>query len=100
WVGLGADARAAIDLLPLTDRIALSRNTTLPTTLRLDIALTGFARAVQIQDDRGIDMLATDLAIFLPQMQQDMRAIAATPPGPAKSFAEYFAMAKIPGLRP
>lgn len=100
WVGLGADARAAIDLLPLTDRIALSRNASLPTALRLDIALTGFARAVQLQDDRGIVMLATDLAVLLPQLRQDWRTIAAAPPGPARRFAEYFVMAKIPGLRP
>jgi hypothetical protein len=100
WVGLGADARAAIDLLPLADRIALSRNETLPAALRLDIALTGLARAVQLQDDRAIDMLAADLAAYLPQMRQDLRAIGAASPGPAKRFAEYFVMAKIPGLRP
>jgi hypothetical protein len=99
WVGLGADARAAIDLLPLADRIALSRNPSLPTALRLDIALTGFARAVQLQDGRGIDMLATDLATYLPQLRQDLQAIAAAAPGPAKRFAAYFVMAKIPGLR-
>jgi len=100
WLVLGADARATIDLLPLADRIALSRNTAIPSALRLDIALTGFARAVQLQDDRAIDMLATDLATYLPQLRQDWRAIAAAPAGPAKRFAEYFVMAKIPGLRP
>jgi hypothetical protein len=100
WVGLGADARAAIDLLPLADRIALSRTAALPATLRLDIALTGFARAVQLQDDGAIDLLAADLAASLPQMRQEMRAVAAAPPGPARRFAEYFVMAKLPGLRP
>jgi hypothetical protein len=99
WVMLGADTRAAIDLLPLADRIALSRNAAIPTTLRLDIALTGFARAVQLQDEQGIGTLATDLAAALPQLREDIRAIAAAPPGPARRFAEFFVMAKIPGLR-
>jgi hypothetical protein len=100
WLGLGADARAIIDRLPLADRIALSRNPGLPEALRLDIALTGFARAVQLQDDRTIDMLAANLVGHLPQLAEEWRTIARTAPGPARRFAEYFAMAKLPGLRP
>lgn len=99
WVGLGADARAIIDRLPLEARIALSRSTALPEPLRLDIALTSFARAVQLQDDRAVDNLARDLMTLLPQMRRDWQRIAGTGPGDAKRFAEYFAMAKIPGLR-
>lgn len=100
WVGLGADARAIIDRLPLPERIALSHDATLPAQLRLDIALTSFPRAVQLQDTGAIEELARDLAIALPQMSADFRAILATPPGPDQRFAEYFVMAKIPGLRP
>lgn len=99
WVGLGPDARAIIDRMPLADRIALSRSPALPEPLRLDLALTGFARAVLMRDEAAIDGLAGDLARLLPQMRSDWRAIPALPPGPAKRFAEYFAMAKIPGLR-
>ncbi len=99
FVGFGPDARALIDRLPLNDRIALSRSPQLPTELRLDLALTGFARAVQLQDDAAIDALATELSTRLPQLREDMRTIAAAPPGPAKRFAEFFVMAKLPGLR-
>jgi len=99
WVGLGADARAIIDRLPIETRIALSRSTALPEPLRLDIALTGFARAVQLRDDRAVDDLARDLTALLPQMRRDWQSIAGARPGEAKRFAEYFAMAKIPGLR-
>jgi hypothetical protein len=53
---------------------------------------------VQLQDDAAVDGLARDLARLLPQMKGDWTAIAATPPGPAKRFAIFFAMAKIPGL--
>jgi hypothetical protein len=99
WVGFGADARAIVDRLPLADRIAFSRSAPLPRELRLDVALTSFARAVKLQDDGAIDGLARDLARLLPQMRREWRTIAASRPGPAKRFAEYFAMAKIPGLR-
>ncbi|HYI41988.1 MAG TPA: hypothetical protein VE053_16890 [Allosphingosinicella sp.] len=99
WVGIGADARAIIDRLPLDSRIALSRSGTLPAPVRLDIALTNFARAVQLRDDRSADMIAGDLAALMPQMRRDWQSIAAARPGDAKRFAEYFAMAKLPGLR-
>ncbi|MET1112169.1 MAG: hypothetical protein ABWX67_11645 [Allosphingosinicella sp.] len=99
WVGLGADARAIIDRLPLEARIALSRSPALPEPLRLDIALTSFARAVQLQDDRAVDRLAGDLATLLPQMRRDWQSIAKARPGDGKRFAEYLAMAKLPGLR-
>lgn len=99
WVGLGADARAIIDRLPLPQRIAISRNARFPAQIRLDLALTSFARAVQLQDNVSIDRLAADLAGLLPQLRGDWRAIARARPGPAKRFAEYFVMAKLPGLR-
>jgi hypothetical protein len=99
WVALGSDARAIIDRLPLDARIALSKSPELPAPLRLDLALTNFARAVQFRDDRAADKIVGDLASLLPQMRAEWQAIAAARPGEAKSFAEYFAMAKLPGLR-
>lgn len=99
WLGWGDDARAVIDRMPLAQRIALSRDRTLPDALRLDLALTSFARAVQLRDDPAIDALAGDLAGLLPQLRDEWRAIPAARPGPAKRFATLFAMAKIPGLR-
>lgn len=99
YAGFGPDARALIDRLPLKSRLALSRMSLLPRELRLDLALTGFARAVQLQDEPTVEALARDLAVLLPQMRADWRAIAAARPGPARRFAEYFAMAKLPGLR-
>lgn len=98
-IGFGEDARAIIDRMPLDQRIALSRNPALPTHLRLDVALTSFVRAVQLQDDAAIDGLARDLAKTLPQLKTDWARIAATAPGPDKRFAEFFVLAKIPGLR-
>ncbi|MEA3034227.1 MAG: hypothetical protein QOH86_2243, partial [Sphingomonadales bacterium] len=61
WFAFGPDARAIADRLPLDQRIRLSRQSSLPAALRLDIALTSFARAVQLQRDSAIDALARDL---------------------------------------
>ena len=97
--GFGPDARAVIDRLPLRQRVAFSRLRTLPRELRLDLALTNFARAVQLQDDRATEAMANDLTVLLPQLRQDWRRIATARPGPARRFALAFAMAKLPGLR-
>ncbi|MEO7827075.1 MAG: hypothetical protein ABIR60_08050, partial [Allosphingosinicella sp.] len=63
WVGLGADGRFIIDRLPLDARIVLSRSPELPAAVRLDLALTNFARAVQLRDDGAADQIAGDLAL-------------------------------------
>ncbi|WP_445193544.1 hypothetical protein ACT009_06610 [Sphingomonas sp. Tas61C01] len=99
FVGFGAEARAIIDLLPMGRRVALAGDAAIPAPLRLDIALTGFARAVQVQDDAAIDRLAGLLVTLLPQIADDWRRIAVTRPGADKRFAEFYAMAKIPSLR-
>jgi hypothetical protein len=97
--GLGEDAVALIDRMPLADRIALSKDQSLPSLIRMDIALTSFARAVQLQDDAAVDELAVELEPLLPQMADDFGRIPATKPGPEKRFAVGMIMAKIPGLR-
>jgi hypothetical protein len=98
--GLGQDALAAIDRAPLATRIALSRDKRLPRLLRLDLALTSYGRAVQLQDDAAIDGLARDLSGLLPLMAQDFQGVAAARAGPDKRFAEFLVLAKIPGVRP
>ena len=98
-VGFGEDARALIDRAPLAERIALSRAPVLPARLRLDIAMTSYARAVQLQDNAAIDALARELQGLLPLMATEFRAIPAARPGPDKRFAEFLVLAKIPGVR-
>jgi hypothetical protein len=98
-VGLGPDARAVIDRLPLAQRLALIDAPHLPDAIRLDIALTDYVRAVQLQDDAAIDLCAKRLTTLLPQIADDWRRIATIPPGAAKRFAEVFVMTKIPSLR-
>lgn len=97
--GLGEDARAVIDRMPLSLRLALASASSLPAKLRLDIALTNFTRAVQLQDNAAIDASARVLTSLLPQLAADWRALLAAKPGPDKRFAAFFILAKVPGLR-
>jgi hypothetical protein len=98
-LGFGEDARAIIDRMPLTMRAAVARDRTLPPELRLDVALTSFARAVALRDDGIADQMASDLVLLLPQLRADWQRIVASR-GSTKRYAQLFAMAKLPGLRP
>jgi len=98
-LGFGEDARAVIDRLPLAQRIALSRDRRLPAQLRLDVAITSYARAVLLQDHAAVDGLAADLSELLPQLTPEWRRIRATPVGSTKRFTEFFVLAKVPGVR-
>ena len=97
--GLGEDARAVIDRMPLAQRLRLAEDKGLPDLIRRDIALTNFARAVALQAPPAIDRSARLLVGLLPVMADDFLRVAATPPGPDKRFAEFFVLAKLPGLR-
>jgi len=96
--GLGPDAMALIDRMPLAERAALVTDTDLPTALRLDIALTTWTRAVLEQDDGQINALSVALEPLLPAEKTNLATVAKTPSGPAKRFAEFFIMAQMPGL--
>jgi len=97
--GFGEDARAVIDRLPLKTRVALGRDAQIPAKLRMDIALTNYARAVALGDHATVDSLTTDLEMLLPQLAAEWRGIRATPVGPDKRFRELFVLAKVPGMR-
>lgn len=97
-VALGPEAKAILDRLPLRSR--MTAGTGLPRDLRLDLALTNYGRAVQLQNNPAIDRLAGELAVLMPAIRRDWLTIRNTRPGPAKRFAEFFVLAKIPGVSP
>ena len=97
--GVGDDARYLIDRMALSTRVALGGMATVPAPIRIDIALTSFARAVLLHDDPTIDALAGSLGSLLPVMAADFAAVTKARTGPDKLFAEYLVFAKIPGLR-
>ncbi len=98
-VGLGEDARAILDRAPLATRMTVAEDRRIPPTLRLDLALTSYGRAVALQDDAAIDRTAGLMAGLLPLMAADFRSVVAAKPGADKRFAEFFVLAKIPGVR-
>lgn len=94
WAG-----QVLVDRMTLPDRMAFGEAPGLPAQMRLDVTLTNYARAVQLQDNAAIDGLAQKLAVRLPAMAADFRRVAVPAPGPDKRFAELLVFAKIPGLR-
>lgn len=98
-VGLGDEARAVLDRLPLPQRMSAAADPRLPPRLRLDLDLTNFARAVDLQDAAAIDAVSSRLEALLPLMAADFASIRKARPGADKRFAEFFVLAKIPGLR-
>ncbi|HLK24955.1 MAG TPA: hypothetical protein VKT30_09875, partial [Caulobacteraceae bacterium] len=97
-VGLAPDAMALIDRMPLDQRAALVTDKTLPETIRLDIGLTTWTRAVLEQNDGQIDALAAELETLVPLEKANFATVVKSAPGPAKRFAEFFIMAQMPGL--
>ena len=85
--GLGEDARAIVDRASLDIRQSLAHDRQLPAKLRLDIALTNYGRAVQLQDDAAIDASARELVGLLPLMAEQFCAVMRSRPGPDKRFA-------------
>ncbi len=97
--GLGDDARYLVDRMALANRLALGRDPALPAPIRLDLALTSFARAVLVHDEASVDALCPQLQALLPAMAAEFAAIPASRGGADRQFAEYLVFAKIPGLR-
>ena len=97
--GLGEDARAVIDRAPLDVRLALACDPRLPAKIRLDLALTSYGRAVQLQDPAAVDAAARLLVPLLPPMAGPFRGVLEARPGADKRFAEFLVLAMIPGVR-
>lgn len=97
--GLGDDASYLIDRMALAPRIALGNDPALPAPIRLDLALTSFARAVLLRDAAAVDALSRQLQVLLPVMAAEFAAIPTAPRGADRQFAEFLVFAKIPGLR-
>ena len=97
--GMGDDARYLVDRMALAARMALSGDPALPAPIRMDIALTSFARAVLIHDDPAADRMAMALQGLLPAMAAEFAAIPKAAKGDDKLFAQFLIFAKIPGLR-
>ena len=97
--GLGDDASYLIDRMALSSRMALGSEPSLPAPIRLDLALTSFARAVLLRDAAATDALSRQLQLLLPALSAEFAAIPAASAGADRQFAEYLIFAKIPGLR-
>jgi TolA-binding protein len=98
-IGIGENARLIIDRMPLSMRMALAEDRSLPPPLRLDIALTSWVRATLLQDDTAVNAMTRRLKPLLPQLSDNWDGVLAARTLADRRVAEAFVLAKLPGAR-
>jgi hypothetical protein len=98
-IGIGENARLIIDRMPLSMRIALAEDRSLPSPLRLDVALTTWVRAALLQNDHAVNAMTRCLKPLLPQLSDNWDRVLAARTLADRRVAEAFVLAKLPGAR-
>jgi len=93
----GPGAALAIDRMALAARARLAEDDTLPATLRLDVALTSWTRALLLENMAMADRLAQLLRGLLPQLAPEWTAYLSARNREEQRIAGWFLLAKLPG---
>jgi hypothetical protein len=86
--------------IPLHLWVAAAENGSLPASLRSDIAITAWARAVLFDDNTLGDRLARDLQKLRPEWKQALSEYIEARDKPVKRFAAIYFMLHNPGIGP
>jgi len=93
----GPEAALAIDRMALSERASLAEDDTLPPTLRLDVALTDWTRAVLLDNTAVAVRMAQLLRGLLPQLAPEWTAYSSARNRQDQRIAGWFLLAKMPG---
>jgi hypothetical protein len=93
----GPEAALAIDRMALSERAKLAEDDTLPETLRLDVALTNWTRAVLLENTAVAVRMAQLLRDLLPQLAPEWTAYSSARNRQDQRIAGWFLLAKMPG---
>jgi hypothetical protein len=93
----GPEAALAIDRMALSERVPLAEDDTLPATLRLDLALTNWTRAVLLDNTAVASHMAQLLRTLLPQLAPEWTAYSSARNREEQRIAAWFLLAKLPG---
>ena len=93
----GPEAALAIDRMALSERASLAEDDTLPSTLRLDVALTDWTRAVLLDNTAVAVRMAQLLRGLLPQLAPEWTAYSSARNRQDQRIAGWFLLAKMPG---
>jgi tetratricopeptide (TPR) repeat protein len=86
--------------LPLQMLADAARSAELPVSLRTQVAIAAWTRAVLLNDDRVAREIAPRLAAIAPELQKPLSEYAAEKSTSARRFAAVFLILRFPGLRP
>jgi hypothetical protein len=96
-----ADAVASFNrFLPLARLEQAAGSRLLPATLRAQVAMATFVRALLLDDDRTAGALAAGVARLHPELPPLLESYRTAPAGAAKRFAAVYLLLKAPGLKP
>jgi hypothetical protein len=93
----GLEAALAIDRISLDQRVPLAEDENLPATLRLDVALTNWTRAVLLDNTTVAVRMAQLLSGLLPQLAPEWTAYSSARNREEQRVAGWFLLAKLPG---
>src|SRR5215831_17517223 len=93
----GPEAALAIDRMALGERARLAEDDTLPATLRLDVALTNWTRAVLLDDTALAARMAQLLRALLPQLAPEWTVYLSARNRQEQRIAGWFLLVKLPG---
>jgi hypothetical protein len=97
------DADASVVLtekLPLRLLADAAKSSVLPPSLRADIAVAAWTRAVQLRNDAIAREMTPVLGELLPELNDTLAEYSSAPDGQPREFAAVFAILRNPGFRP
>jgi tetratricopeptide (TPR) repeat protein len=86
--------------LPLRLLADAAKSDVLPLSLRADVAVAAWTRAVQLKNDAIAREMTPVLSALLPELQDTLAEYSSAPDGQPREFAAVFAILRNPGFRP
>jgi hypothetical protein len=86
--------------LPLRLLADAAKSSVLPSSLRADVAVAAWTRAVQLKNDAIAREMTPVLSELVPELNDTLAEYSAAPDGQPREFAAVFAILRNPGFRP
>jgi hypothetical protein len=86
--------------LPIRLLADAAKSNVLPPSLRADVAVAAWTRAVQLKNDAIAREMTPVLSELLPELKDTLAEYSSAPDGQPREFAAVFAILRNPGFRP
>src|ERR1700722_611170 len=96
-----SDASAVLtEKLPLRLLADAAKSNVLPPSLRADVAVGAWTRAIQLKNDAIAREMTPVLSELIPELKETLAEYSSAPDGRPREFAAVFAILRNPGFRP